>query len=156
MTLGDGSGALVRLRELLPAASALGDATVASMCLSAMATAEANAGHLRAATEHGAAAVREAESVRSPQALMTNHHVLYAWVLEEQDLLPEALAVVERLAAAAPEHPRVTTGAQIERWRARAPSRPGAGTTPWSISTARSWPTTPAAMSGPRHSPCGR
>lgn len=119
LTLGDAMGARERLVGLLAAATALGDRFVRGLCHSLLTIAEANAGHLASATEHGAAAVHDVESARSPQALMTNSHVLYAWVLEEQDLLEEALATVERLSAAQGSR-RVTTAAQIERWRARA------------------------------------
>lgn len=119
MTMGDGAGALTRLRDLLPTVTALGDGTVRSMCLTGMSTAEANAGHLAAATAYGAEAVREAESARSPQGLVISNHVLYAWVLEEQDRCPEALAVAERIAAAIGDRSRGSTRPQVERWRAR-------------------------------------
>ena len=119
LTMGDAPKAIERLDGVLADATALGDRGVRGLCHSLLAIAEANSGHLAVASEHGAAAVRDVESARSPEALMGNSHVLHAWVLEEQDLLPEALATVERLSAAQGSR-RVSTTPQIERWRARA------------------------------------
>jgi tetratricopeptide (TPR) repeat protein len=120
VALGERSGAVDRMRELLAAATALGDAALRSSCLQGLALAEANEGCLDAATGYGAAAVREAESVRTPQAFMGNSHVMYAWILEEQDRLGEALETAERLRRVVGLRSEAPTMAQIERWRARA------------------------------------
>ena len=82
--------------------------------------AEANAGDLDAAAAHGAAAVRDTESVHTAEAFMANTHVLYAWILEEQDRLAEALDTVGRLATLAAANAESPVAAQIDRWRARA------------------------------------
>ena len=120
VALGDRPGALDRMRQLLAAATELGDAAVRSICLQGLSLAEANAGHLDAAAAHGAAAVRDAESVHTAEAFMANSHVMYAWILEEQDRLAEALETVGRLATLAGENAESPVAAQIDRWRARA------------------------------------
>ena len=51
---------------------------------------------------------------------MANSHVMYAWILEEQDRLAEALETVGRLRTLAGENAESPVAVQIERWRARA------------------------------------
>ena len=109
-----------RLHDLLAIAVGVGDQIAQATCHLGLAVAEANAGRLVTASDHGAAAVRIAESVQTAQLLMVNAHVSYAWTLEEQDLLADALATVDRLSAAVGEREETPTTAQIERWRARA------------------------------------
>ena len=120
IALGDRSGALDRMRQLLAAATELGDAAVQSMCLQGLGLAEANAGHLEAAAAYGAGAVRDAESAHTAEAFMANSHVMYAWILEEQDRLAEGLETVGRLRTLAGDKAESAVAAQIERWRARA------------------------------------
>jgi tetratricopeptide (TPR) repeat protein len=103
-----------------PEATSVGDQIAQATCHLGLTVADANAGRLETASAHGAAAVRLAESVQTPQLLMVNAHVSYAWTLEEQDLLGDALATVDRLSAAVGEREEAPTTAQIERWRARA------------------------------------
>lgn len=119
IALGDRAGTLDRMRQLLAAATELGDAAVRSTCLQGSALAEANEGHLDAAAAYGAGAVRDAESVGTAEAFMDNSHVMYAWILEEQDRSAEAFETVGRLwtLAGGKESP---VAAQIERWTARA------------------------------------
>jgi DNA-binding NarL/FixJ family response regulator len=120
VALGDQPGTLDRMRQLLAAATELGDVAVRSACLQGLSLAEANAGDLDAAAAHGAAAVRDTESVQTAEAFMANTHVLYAWILEEQDRLAEALDTVGRLASLAAANAESPVAAQIDRWRARA------------------------------------
>ena len=120
IALGSRSGALDRMHHLLAAAARLGDAAVRSMCLQGLALAEANEGHLDAAAAYGGGAVRDAESAYTAEAFMTNSHVMYAWILEEQDRLAEALETVGRLRTLAGENAESPVAAQIKRWRARA------------------------------------
>jgi DNA-binding CsgD family transcriptional regulator len=120
IAFGDRSGVLDRMRQLLAVATELGDAAVRSMCLQGLALAQANEGHLDAAAEDGAGAVRDAESAYTAEAFMANSHVMYAWILEEQDRLAEAFEVVARLRTLAGEKAESPVAAQIERWRARA------------------------------------
>lgn len=120
IALGDRSGVLDRMRQLLAVATELGDAAVRSMCLQGLALAQANAGHLDAAAEDGAGAVRDAESANTAEAFMANSHVMYAWILEEQDRLAEAFEVVGRFRTLAGEKAESPVAAQIERWTARA------------------------------------
>ena len=120
IALGDRPGALERMHQLLVAATGLGDAAVRSMCLQGLALAEANAGHLERAAAYGARAVRDAESAYTAEAFMANSHVMYAWILEEQDRLAEALETVGRLRTLAGENAESPVAVQIERWRARA------------------------------------
>jgi hypothetical protein len=103
-----------------PEATSVGDQIAQATCHLGLTVADANAGRLETASAHGAAAVRLAESVQTPQLLMVNAHVSYAWTLEEQDLLGDALATVDRLSTAVGEREEAPTTAQIERWRARA------------------------------------
>jgi len=120
IALGDRSGVLDRMRQLLSVATGLGDAAVRSMCLQGLALAQANEGHLDAAAEDGAGAVRDAESAHTAEAFMANSHVMYAWILEEQDRLAEALEMAGRLRTLAGEKAESPVAAQIERWTARA------------------------------------
>ena len=120
VALGDRPGALDRMRQLLAAATELGDTAVRSVCLQGLSLAEANAGDLDAAAAHGAAAVRDTESVHTAEAFMANTHVLCAWILEEQDRLAEALDTVGRLATLAAANAESPVAAQIDRCRARA------------------------------------
>ena len=120
IAVGDRGGALDRMRQLLAPATALGDDALRSVCLGGLALAEANGGNLDAAAAYGAAAVRAAESAKTLQAFMINSHVMYAWILEEQDRLAEGLETVERLRKVAGGRFETPTVAQIERWRARA------------------------------------
>ena len=118
--LGDPSGGLERIRQLLAAATDLADAAVRSMCLQGLALAEGRAGHLDAAAAYGSAAVQAAESAYTAEAFMANSHVMYAWVLEEQDRLAEAFETVGRLRTLAGDKAESPIAVQIERWRARA------------------------------------
>lgn len=120
IALGDRDGALDRMRHLLAAATDLGDAAARSACRQGLALAEANEGHLGTAAEYGAGAVRDAESACTAAALMANSHVMYAWILEEQDRLAEALETVGRLRVLAGEQAGSPVTVQIERWTARA------------------------------------
>ena len=120
MGTGEAADAPRRLHDLLAIATSVSDQIAQATCHLGLAVAEANAGRLGTASVHGAAAVRAAESVQTPQLLMVNPHVIHAWTLEEQDLLADALATVGRLSAATGERADVPTTAQIERWRARA------------------------------------
>jgi DNA-binding CsgD family transcriptional regulator/tetratricopeptide (TPR) repeat protein len=120
IAMGNRGGALDRMRQLLAAATTLGDTALRSLCLGGLALTEANEGHLDAAAAYGAAAVRATESARTPQAFMANSHVMHAWILEEQDRLTEALETVKRLRKVAGGRFETPTVAQIERWRARA------------------------------------
>ncbi len=113
IALGSRSGALDRMHHLLAAAARLGDAAVRSMCLQGLALAEANEGHLDAAAAYGGGAVRDAESAYTAEAFMTNSHVMYAWILEEQDRLAEALETVGRLRTLAGENAESPVAAQI-------------------------------------------
>ena len=118
--LGDPSGGLERMRQLLAAATDLADAAVQSICLQGLALAEGRAGHLDAAAAYGSAAVQAAESAYTAEAFMANSHVMYAWVLEEQDRLAEAFEMVGRLRTLAGDKTESPIAVQIERWRARA------------------------------------
>lgn len=118
--LGDHPGAPDRMRQLLTAATGLGDAAVRSMCRQGLALAEGRAGRLDMAAAYGAAAVQDAESVYSAEAFMASSHVMYAWVLEEQDRVAEAFEIVGRLRTLAADKAESPIAAQIERLRARA------------------------------------
>ena len=65
-------------------------------------------------------AVQAAESAYTAEAFMANSHVMYAWVLEEQDRLAEAFETVGRLRTLAGDKAESPIAVQIERWRARA------------------------------------
>ena len=120
VALGDHPDALDRMRELLAAAIEVGDAAVRSACLQGLSLAEANAGDLDAAVAHGAAAVRDAESVHTAETFMANTHVTLAWILEEQDRLAEALQTMGRLATLTGANAESPVAAQIDRCRVRA------------------------------------
>jgi hypothetical protein len=120
MASGEAADGPRRLHDLLAVATSVGDQIAQATCHLGLTVAEANAGRLGTASAHGAAAVLIAESVQTPQLLMVNAHVSYAWTLEEQDLLGDALATVDRLSTAVGEREEAPTTAQIERWRARA------------------------------------
>jgi tetratricopeptide (TPR) repeat protein len=120
MASGEAADGPRRLHDLLAIAVGVGDQIAQATCHLGLAVAEANAGRLGTASDHGAVAVRIAESVQTAQMLMVNAHVSYAWTLEEQDLLADALAAVDRLSAAVGKREETPTTAQIERWRARA------------------------------------
>jgi hypothetical protein len=120
MASGEAADGPRRLYDLLAIAVGVGDQIAQATCYLGLAVAEANAGRLGTASDHGAVAVRIAESVQTAQMLMVNAHVSYAWTLEEQDLLADALAAVDRLSAAVGKREETPTTAQIERWRARA------------------------------------
>ena len=105
--------------------------------LQGLSLAEANAGDLDAAAAYGAAAVRDTESVHTAEAFMANTHVLYAWILEEQDRLAEALETVGRLRHAGrgerrvpgrgSDRPLAGQGALRRRALGRGRGRPGLG-----------------------------
>jgi hypothetical protein len=120
MASGEAADGPRRLHDLLAVATSVGDQIAQATCHLGLTVAEANAGRLGTASAHGAAAVLIAESVQTPQLLMVNAHVSYAWTLEEQDLLGDALATLDLLSTAVGEREEAPTTAQIERWRARA------------------------------------
>jgi hypothetical protein len=155
MASGEAADGPRRLHHLLGVATSVGDQIAQTTCHLGLAVAEANAGRLGTASAHGAAAVRVAESVQTPQLLMVNTHVSYAWTLEEQDLLADALATVDGC-----QQPWVSARKRRPPPRSSAgglgrATPPGGGTTPWSIWTPRCSSMPPASTSGRNHSPCG-
>jgi DNA-binding CsgD family transcriptional regulator len=92
---GQGVAAAV-MEELVARAAALGDPRTYCDCLVGLVLAEANEGYLDQAASHGSQAVREVESLPPTEIVMAPAHIVYVWVLEEQDRFDEALAALER------------------------------------------------------------
>jgi len=84
-----------RLRELLAEAEHLGDRRVRSNCLTAVAMVEAYSGHLAEAERYAKEAVNESISLPRAELAMSPTYIAYAWALEEEDRLDEALATLE-------------------------------------------------------------
>lgn len=114
MSLGVHEPVLGRMRDLLEDARRLGDANVRSRCLVGLEMAEANEGRLDEAAEHGAEAVRDAETLPPAEMVVAPAHVCYAWLLEERDCLDDALDTVGRLRRLSGALPRSPSAALLD------------------------------------------
>lgn len=85
------------MENLLRDARRLGEDELCCLCLVGLEMAEANAGRLGAAAAYGAEAVGIAERLAPAEMAAAPAHIVYAWVLEEQDLLDHALGTITRL-----------------------------------------------------------
>lgn len=96
MLAGTTPDAVSLMEAHLAQAERLGDRRARCYCLTGVAMAEANAGHLERAAAYGAQAVREVELLPTAEMAMAPAHIVSVWALEEEDHLDEALAELER------------------------------------------------------------
>jgi DNA-binding CsgD family transcriptional regulator len=112
-------GALGIMGALVADAERLGDRRLRSYCLTGLAMAEAYEGRLEQAVTHGAEAVREVELLSPAEVAMAPAYIGYAWALEEQDRLDEAIAALERRERIAGPLPLSSGGALSATLRGR-------------------------------------